>query len=67
MEDAAPSGAPGLPRLLPAAAVRGLGGHDARYGPVRLRGEALIAEVERSGLTGRGGAAREKNKKKKKE
>jgi NADH:ubiquinone oxidoreductase subunit F (NADH-binding) len=57
VEDAALSGAPGLPRLLPAAAVRGLGAHDARYGPVRLRGEALIAEVERSGLTGRGGAA----------
>jgi len=51
------TGAAGLPRLLPAAAVRGLGAHDARYGPVRLRGEALIAEVERSGLTGRGGAA----------
>ncbi len=57
VEDAAPSGAPGLPRLLPPAAVRGLGAHDARYGPVRLRGEALIAEVERSGLAGRGGAA----------
>ncbi len=59
-EDAGLSGAPGpagLPRLLPDAAVRGLRAHDARYGPVRLRGEALIAEVERSGLTGRGGAA----------
>ena len=62
-EDGGLSGAPGaagpagLPRLLPAAAVRGLRAHDARYGPARLRGEALIAEVERSGLTGRGGAA----------
>jgi NADH:ubiquinone oxidoreductase subunit F (NADH-binding) len=51
------AGPAGLPRLLPAAAVRGLRAHDARYGPVQLRGEALIAEVERSGLTGRGGAA----------
>jgi len=50
-------GAAGLPRLLPPAAVPGLRAHEARYGPVRLRGEALIAEVERAGLTGRGGAA----------
>ena len=46
-----------LPRLLPPVPVRGLRAHDERYGPVRLCGEALIAEVERSGLTGRGGAA----------
>jgi NADH:ubiquinone oxidoreductase subunit F (NADH-binding) len=59
-EDAALSGAagaPGLPRLLPAATVSGLGAHDRTYGPVRLRGETLITEVEQSGLTGRGGAA----------
>lgn len=54
-----------LPRLLPAglpAGPAGLAGHLARYGPPpspgvdRHRREGLIEEVERSGLTGRGGA-----------
>jgi NADH:ubiquinone oxidoreductase subunit F (NADH-binding) len=59
--------APGyLPRLLPAGLSAGpasLAGHLARYGPPpsadsgRRRREGLIEEVERSGLTGRGGAA----------
>jgi NADH:ubiquinone oxidoreductase subunit F (NADH-binding) len=54
-----------LPRLLPAGFAAGpasLAGHLARYGPPpspgltgRQRSE-LLAEVERSGLTGRGGA-----------
>ena len=60
VEDAGTQGAPGaagLPRLLPPAAVPGRRAHDARYGPARVHGEALIAEVERAGLTGRGGAA----------
>jgi NADH:ubiquinone oxidoreductase subunit F (NADH-binding) len=58
--------APGyLPRLLPAgllAGPTGLAGHLARYGPPpspgldRRRREGLVEEVERSGLTGRGGA-----------
>jgi NADH:ubiquinone oxidoreductase subunit F (NADH-binding) len=65
---AAPAGPrqPGpLPRLLPAgfaAGPAGLAAHLARYGPPpspgltgRQRSE-LMAEVERSGLTGRGGA-----------
>src|SRR6185437_1011252 len=46
-----------LPRVLPDAAVPGLRAHDDRYGPPGLRGPALIDEAERSGLTGRGGAA----------
>ena len=54
---AADAGPAGLPRVLPPMPVRGLRAHDARYGPARLRGEALVSEVERSGLTGRGGAA----------
>lgn len=37
--------------------MRGLADHDGQHGPVRYCGPALIAEVERSGLTGRGGAA----------
>ncbi len=54
-----------LPRLLPAEAVGeppSLAEHLARYGPLRSSGldrrhrEAVIAEVDRSGLTGRGGA-----------
>ena len=51
------AGPAGLPRMLPPVPVRGLGAHDERYGPVRLRGAVLVDEVERSGLTGRGGAA----------
>ena len=53
----ADAGPAGLPRVLPPAPVRGLRAHDERYGPVRLRGEELTGEVERSGLTGRGGGA----------
>jgi len=54
-----------LPRLLPAglsAGPTGLAGHLARYGPPRSSGldrrhrKGLLEEVERSGLTGRGGA-----------
>ena len=54
------------PRLLPvqggSGRPAGLAEHVARYGPVRLphggrAREALIGTVERSGLTGRGGAA----------
>ena len=54
-----------LPRLLPAGSgtgPAGLGEHLARYGPLRSAGlsrprrESLIEEVDRSGLTGRGGA-----------
>ena len=51
------AGAPGaLPRLLPIG-LTSLDGHLARYGqlPRRAPGE-LIAEVDRAGLTGRGGA-----------
>ena len=51
------AGGPGLPRELPSAPVRGLRAHEGRRGVPRLRGAALIGEVERSGLTGRGGAA----------
>jgi len=46
-----------LPRVLPPAPVRDLRAHEGRYGVPGLRGKALISEVERSGLTGRGGAA----------
>jgi NADH:ubiquinone oxidoreductase subunit F (NADH-binding) len=54
-----------LPRLLPAGFAAGpasLADHLARYGPAQAGGltgprrAALIEEVERSGLTGRGGA-----------
>ncbi len=54
-----------LPRLLPAdggTGPAGLAEHLARYGPLRSAGlsrpsrEALIDKVDRSGLTGRGGA-----------
>ena len=50
------------PRLLhPGPDPAGLAGHTARYGPLpsglgRRQREALIAEVDRAGLTGRGGA-----------
>lgn len=46
-----------LPRVLPPVPVRDLRAHEGRYGAPGLRGQALIGEVERSGLTGRGGAA----------
>jgi len=53
----------GLPRLIPPGGPLSLAEHLARYGPVPFRdaagtdGRGLIAEVERAGLTGRGGAA----------
>ena len=62
VDQSAPGGsarqAAGLPRLLPDA-PEDLRAHLARYGPVpyRRRPGVLIAEVEASGLTGRGGAA----------
>ena len=52
-----------LPRLIAAGPPLGLQAHLSRYGPLPLRpGRAaaqagLIAQVERAGLTGRGGAA----------
>jgi NADH:ubiquinone oxidoreductase subunit F (NADH-binding) len=52
-----PAGGAGLPRVLPPVPVRDLPAHEERYGAPVLRGAALIGEVERSGLTGRGGAA----------
>jgi NADH:ubiquinone oxidoreductase subunit F (NADH-binding) len=52
-----PAGSAGQPRVLPPVPVRDLRAHEERYGGPGLRGPALIAEVERSGLTGRGGAA----------
>jgi NADH:ubiquinone oxidoreductase subunit F (NADH-binding) len=51
------AGPAGVPRLLPPVPVRELSVHDARHGHPRYRGTDLIAEVERSGLAGRGGAA----------
>jgi len=50
--------AAGLPRLLPAA-PEDLRAHLARYGPAPYRNQsgALIADIEASGLAGRGGAA----------
>lgn len=51
------AGSAGPPRVLPPVTVRDLRTHQERYGAPVLRGEALIGEVERSGLTGRGGAA----------
>ena len=63
MNQSAPGGAArqaaaGLPRLLPQA-PEDLRAHLARYGPAPYRNQpgALIADVEASGLTGRGGAA----------
>src|SRR5689334_2991402 len=62
VNQSAPGGAArqaaGLPRLLPAA-PEDLRAHLARYGPAPYRNQpgALIADVEASGLTGRGGAA----------
>ena len=62
VNESAPGGAArqaaGLPRLLPAA-PEDLRAHLASYGPAPYRNQpgALIADVEASGLTGRGGAA----------
>ena len=47
----------GLPRLIPPDGPLPLADHIARYGPVPFRATDLITEVERSGLTGRGGAS----------
>ncbi|HET9076500.1 MAG TPA: NADH-ubiquinone oxidoreductase-F iron-sulfur binding region domain-containing protein [Acidimicrobiales bacterium] len=46
-----------VPRLLALVGGSGLDAHFSRWGPVPGGGRALIAEVERSGLRGRGGAA----------
>jgi NADH:ubiquinone oxidoreductase subunit F (NADH-binding) len=51
------AGSTALPRVLPKAPVPDLRTYQETYGPPRLRGAALVDEVERSGLTGRGGAA----------
>jgi NADH:ubiquinone oxidoreductase subunit F (NADH-binding) len=62
VNESAPGGAArqaaGLPRLLPAA-PEDLHAHLARYGPTpyQRRPGVLIADIEASGLTGRGGAA----------
>ena len=53
----APAGSTGVPRVLPPVPVGGLRAHEKQHGVPGLRGVALIGEVERSGLTGRGGAA----------
>jgi NADH:ubiquinone oxidoreductase subunit F (NADH-binding) len=45
-----------LPRLLPPAQAATLADHGAFFGPTPQPGHDLIAEVERSGLRGRGGA-----------
>ena len=46
-----------LPRVLPAGSDPGIGAHLERWGRSPGGGAALIAEVERAGLRGRGGAA----------
>ena len=46
-----------LPRLLGGAGGAGLDGHFARWGQMPGGGPALIDEVERAGVRGRGGAA----------
>jgi NADH:ubiquinone oxidoreductase subunit F (NADH-binding) len=62
VNESAPGGAArhaaGLPRLLPAT-PEDLRAHLDRYGPTpyRRRANLLIADIEASGLTGRGGAA----------
>jgi NADH:ubiquinone oxidoreductase subunit F (NADH-binding) len=48
--------APFTPRLLPPVPTAGLVDHLRRLGAARHRGRALIAELEQSGLRGRGGA-----------
>ena len=47
----------GLPRLVPPDGPLPLADHIDRYGPVPFGATDLISEVERSGLTGRGGAS----------
>ena len=51
-----PTAAAPLPRLLPPRPLLSLHAHDADYGLNPPGSKALIAEVERSGLRGRGGA-----------
>jgi NADH:ubiquinone oxidoreductase subunit F (NADH-binding) len=47
----------GLPRLIPPGGPLSLADHAGRYGPVPERdADELISEVDRAGLTGRGGA-----------
>ncbi len=56
----APPRVPTAARLLPSGLDRGEAAHRARYGPLpepTRRGQDLIAQIEASGLTGRGGAA----------
>ncbi|MDQ2754845.1 MAG: SLBB domain-containing protein [Actinomycetota bacterium] len=50
------AGKEGLPRLLAGVPLRSLGEHQSHWGPMGLQGGALIAEVGRAGLRGRGGA-----------
>ena len=45
-----------LPRLLPDAPVRTLRAHHERYGAPPVQVGDLVERVERSGLTGHGGA-----------
>ena len=53
-----PVPAPTSPRLLAAGRSAGAAAHAAAFGPRRgLRRDELVHELERSGLTGRGGAA----------
>ena len=52
-----PPAAGALPRLLPAEPLPSLREHEAYYGAAPQASRTLIAEVERSGLRGRGGAA----------
>ncbi len=54
---AAPPNPRAVPRVLPVATGPGLGAHNDRWGPRPTGGPALIGEVERAGLRGRGGAA----------
>ncbi len=53
---AAPPDPRQLPRVLPAGTDPGLRAHLERWGPMPDGGVALIEEVERAGLRGRGGA-----------
>jgi NADH:ubiquinone oxidoreductase subunit F (NADH-binding) len=55
--NAAAGPGPAVPRLLRQPAAPVLGAHLERFGPLPTATRGLIAEVERSGLRGRGGAA----------
>lgn len=54
---AARPGPPAVPRLLRQPAAPGLGAHFERFGSLPAATRELVAEVQRSGLRGRGGAA----------